>query len=300
MLLFSLIVILIPTLIVNTFIKVEEIKFEYNENMYVRVKRTSGIIDKVPLEDYVVGVLAGEMPTSFHLEALKAQAVAARTYVMKKMGYNKDKEYDVVDTVSNQVYLDLDYLKNAWKEEYTTKINKLKQAVLETYSEYMTYEDKIIEAFYFSTSTGKTENSEDVFENAVPYLKSVDSTWDEISPVYVENKYYTVKDFYEKLNLEFSTELKIDYINKTPTGRVKTVVINSKTKNASEVVNKLGLRSTYFSINKIGDIIKVETKGYGHGVGMSQYGAEAMSRLGYTYKEILKYYYQGIDIKKIV
>lgn len=299
-LLFSLLIILIPTLIVNIFIKTEEIKFEYKENMYVRVKRTTGNIDKVPLEDYVVGVLAGEMPTTFHMEALKAQAVAARTYVMKKMGYNINNDYDVVDTVANQVYLDNDYLKSVWKDEYIVKINKLKKAVLETYAEYITYNDEIIEAFYFSTSTGKTENSEDVFSTAVPYLKSVESTWDEISPVYVENKYYTVKDFFSKLNLEFSTELKIDYTNKTPTGRVKTLVINSKTKNASEVVSSLGLRSSYFSITKMDNIIKIETKGYGHGVGMSQYGAEAMSRLGYTYQDIIKYYYQGVKIKKIV
>lgn len=299
-LLFSLLIILIPVIIVNVFIKTEEIKFEYKENMYVRVKRTSGVIQEVPLEDYVVGVLAGEMPTTFHLEALKAQAVAARTYVMKKMSYNINNEYDVVDTVSNQVYLDREYLKEAWKESYVDKINILKEAVLETYGQYIVYDDNIIEAFYFSTSTGKTENSEEIFSASLPYLRSVDSTWDDISPVYVENKYYTVKDFFEKLNLEFSTELKVNYSSKTSTGRVKTVVINSKTKKASEVVSKLGLRSAYFSITKVDNLIRIETKGYGHGVGMSQYGAEAMSRLGYTYEEIIKYYYKGVKIKKIV
>lgn len=299
-LLFSLLIILIPVLIVNVFIKTEEIKFEYKENMYVRVKRTSGIIQKIPLEDYVVGVLAGEMPTTFHLEALKAQAIAARTYVMKKMSYNIKEEYDVVDTVSNQVYLDKEYLKEVWKESYVNKINILKEAVLQTYGQYIVYDDNIIEAFYFSTSTGKTENSEEVFSASLPYLRSVDSTWDDISPVYVENKYYTVKDFFEKLNLEFSTELKIDYSSKTSTGRVKTVVINSKTKKASEVATNLGLRSTYFNITKVDNLIKIETKGYGHGVGMSQYGAEAMSRLGYTYEDIIKYYYKGVKIKKIV
>lgn len=299
-LLFSLLIILIPVFIVNIFIKTEEIKFEYKENMFVRVKRTSGIIQNVPLEDYVVGVLAGEMPTTFHLEALKAQAVAARTYVMKKMSYNINEEYDVVDTVANQVYLDREYLKETWKESYVDKINILKKAVLETYGQYIVYNDNIIEAFYFSTSTGKTENSEEVFSASLPYLRSVDSTWDNISPVYVENKYYTVKDFFDKLNLEFSTELKVDYTSKTSTGRVKTVVINSKTKKASEVASSLGLRSTYFNITKVDNLIRIETKGYGHGVGMSQYGAEAMSRLGYTYEDIIKYYYKGVKIKKIV
>lgn len=299
-LLFSLIIILIPVIVVNLFIKEKEITFEYKENMNVRVKRSSGAIERVPLEDYVVGVLAGEMPTTFHMEALKAQAVAARTYVMKKMIYNINEEYDVVDTVSNQVYLDKNYLKEVWKSDYINKINILKEAVLSTYGEYIVYNDEIIDAFYFSTSTGKTENSEDVFSKALPYLRSVESTWDEISPVYVENKYYTVKEFFQKLNMNFSTELKIKYTGTTSTGRVKTLVINSITKNASEVVKSLGLRSSYFNISKVDNLIKIETKGYGHGVGMSQYGAEAMSREGYKYEEIIKYYYQGVNIKKIV
>lgn len=298
-LLFSLLVIIIPVLIVNIFIKTEEIKFEYKENMFVRVKRQNNVVENIPLEDYVVGVLAGEMPTTFNIEALKAQAVAARTYVLKKIGYNKDKEYDVVDNVNNQVYLDSTYLKNVWKDNYIEKINKLKQAVLSTYSEYITYNNEIIEAFYFSTSSGKTENSEDVFSTSVPYLKSVDSKWDEISPVYTENKYYTLKDFFEKLNINFSTTLNIKYLNKTATGRAKTIVINNVQRNAQEIVKALGLRSSNFIINKLDNIIKIETKGYGHGVGMSQYGAEAMSRVGYNYKEILKYYYQNVEIKKL-
>lgn len=298
-LLFSLLVIIIPVLIVNIFIKTEEIKFEYKENMFVRVKRQNNVVENIPLEDYVVGVLAGEMPTNFNIEALKAQAVAARTYVLKKIGYNKDKEYDVVDNVNNQVYLDSTYLKNVWKDNYIEKINKLKQAVLSTYSEYITYNNEIIEAFYFSTSSGKTENSEDVFSTSVPYLKSVDSKWDEISPVYTENKYYTLKDFFEKLDINFSTNLNIKYLNKTATGRAKTIVINNVQRNAQEIVKALGLRSSNFIINKLDNIIKIETKGYGHGVGMSQYGAEAMSRVGYNYKEILKYYYQDVEIKKL-
>lgn len=295
-----MLIILIPTLIVNIFIKTDEIKFEYTKNTYVRVKRSDGNIEKVPLEEYVVGVLAGEMPTTFHFEALKAQAVAARTYVMKKMSYNMNQDYDVVDTVSDQVYLDKDYLQTAWKEKYIEKINLLKDVVLQTSGQYITYDNEIIEALYFSTSTGKTENSEEVFTKKLPYLRSVESTWDEISPVYVENKYYTLKDFYEKLNLEFSTELNVNYIKTTSTGRVKEVVINSIKKTASEVVSSLGLRSAFFKIEKIDNVIKVETKGYGHGVGMSQYGAEAMARLGYSYEKILKYYYKDVEIKKIV
>ena len=294
-----MLIILIPVIIVNTFIKTDEIKFEYKENMSVRVKRSNNEIQKIPLEEYIVGVLAGEMPITFKEEALKAQAVAARTYVLKKMSYNIKNDYDVVDTVMDQVYLDNDRLKDSWKDNYISNINYLRKVVLETNSEYMTYNDDIIEAFYFSTSSGKTENSEDVFINSVPYLRSVDSSWDNISPVYEETKYFTTYDFFSKLNIKYSNNLNIEYIDKTDTGRIKTIKINNVIKTGKEVTNSLNLRSTHFTIEKINDIIKIQTKGYGHGVGMSQYGAEAMARLGYTYQDILKHYYQGIEIKNM-
>lgn len=294
-----MLIILIPVIVVNTFIKTDEIKFEYKENMLVRVKRTNGNIEKIPLEEYIVGVLAGEMPITFNSEALKAQAVAARTYVLKHMSYNIKKDYDVVDTVMDQVYLDNNYLKEAWGNKYINNINILRKIALETYGEYMTYEDNIIEAFYFSTSPGQTENSEDIFTNKVPYLRSVDSSWDNISPVYEETKYFTLLDFFQKLNIKYSNELKIEYLKKTNTGRSKIIRINNIQKDAKDITSALGLRSTYFNIEQINNIVKIETKGYGHGVGMSQYGAEAMSRLGYTYQDILKHYYQGIEIKKV-
>ncbi len=267
--------------------------------MQVRVKRTNGNIENIPIEDYIVGVLAGEMPTSFNKEALKAQAVAARTYVMKKMSYNLKNDYDVVDTVMDQVYLDNNYLKDAWKENYIKNINLFKTAVIETYSEYMTYNDEIIEAFYFSTSTGKTENSGDVFQKQMPYLISVDSSWDNISPVYEETKYFTLTDFYQKLDIKYSTTLTVENISTTSTGRIKSLKINNVLKKASDITSILNLRSSYFKIEQMNNIVKITTKGYGHGVGMSQYGAEAMARLGYTYDKILKYYYQGIEIKKM-
>ena len=163
-LLITLLIIIIPYLIVNIFIRDDEIKFEFVKNLEVRVKREeTDSIDNVPFEEYIIGVLAGEMPITFELEALKAQAVAARSYVMKKLEQNYKKDYDVVDTVNNQVYLDNDYLKEAWKENYVTNINKIKQAVLETEGEYLEYKGKVVEAFFFSTSVGATENSEEVF-----------------------------------------------------------------------------------------------------------------------------------------
>lgn len=298
---FILLIIIIPYIVVNLFIKDEEIKFNYVSNMVVRVKREdSGQIDKVPFEEYVTGVLAGEMPVTFSMEALKAQAVAARTYVMKKMAYNKDKEYDVVDTVMNQVYLDDNHLRTVWKEEYPTKINKIKTAVMETKGEYLAYKGDVIEAFYFSTSVGKTENSEDVFSGKLPYLRSVESLWDkDVSPVFNDYFHFTLTDFYKKLGLPYRDKIDVEILKTTSTGRIKELKINGRKFTGSEVYTALKLRSTYFEIIQNKDKVEVITTGYGHGVGMSQYGAEGMARLGYTYDQILKYYYQGVEIKKI-
>lgn len=295
---FVVLIVIVPFIVVNLFVKEEEIKFNYTNNLNVRVKRDTGIVT-VPLEDYVVGVLAGEMPIEFEMEALKAQAVAARSYVLKKMSYNKEKEYDVVDTIMNQVYLDNDYLKKTWGKDYVKKINKLKTAVIETTYQYVDYNGNIADTMFFSTSVGETENSEEVFSNKVPYLKSVSSTWDEISPVYKLNYQFKLNEFLNKLDLPYSNFIKLEVIDSTSTGRVKKIKINEKTFDGSVVVTKLKLKSNHFTIKQDGDTINITTKGYGHGVGMSQYGAQGMALNGYSYEEILTHYYQGTSIKKI-
>lgn len=294
-------IIFIPYIIVSLFIKTDDIKFYYTEGMNVRVKREEkGVIENVPFEDYVVGVLAGEMPVNFELEALKAQSVAARTYVMKKMSDNKNEDYDIVDTVQNQVYISDEELRDKWKDKYQERINKIKTAVLETKGEYLSYNGKLIEAFFFSTSVGKTENSEDVFKQALPYLRSVDSTWDEeVSPVFNDSKEYSLQEFFERLNLKYSDQIKVEVLSTTSTGRIKNIKINGKKFTGSEVYKDLSLRSTFFDINQVGSNVIITTKGYGHGVGMSQYGALAMAKKGYKYDEILKYYYQNVQIEKI-
>ena len=296
----TLIIILIPFIIVTIFIKDETIKFNFISNSVVRVKRENGNIDRVFFEEYVKGVLAGEMPTSFDLEALKAQAVAARSYVLKKMEQNKEKDYDVVDTVMNQVYLDDATLKEKWKDKYEEKNNKIKQAIVETKGEYMTYNNEVIEAFFFSTSTGKTENSGEGFQTQLPYLKSVDSAWDEeVSPVFSQDNNLSLEEFYQKLNIEYNPNLKIEITKTTSTGRIKELKINDHEFKANDIYQKLNLRSTFFDIKQKDNQVEITTKGYGHGVGMSQYGALAMAKKGYKYQDILKYYYQGVEIKKL-
>ncbi len=139
----TLIIIIIPFIIITIFIQEQKPEFKYVSNMNVRVKREeTGKIDLVPFEEYITGVLAGEMPTTFNMEALKAQTVAARSYVMKKMSYNKDKDYDVIDTIMNQVYLDDNYLQSVWQDDYDVKIPKIRQAVNSTHGEYLEYKGR--------------------------------------------------------------------------------------------------------------------------------------------------------------
>ena len=299
-LLITLLIIMIPYLVVNFFVKTDEIKFYYMNNKIIRVKDIDkDEIIKVPFEEYIKGVLAGEMSASFDLEALKAQAVAARSYVLFQANKNKDSDYDVVNTTLNQVYLTDDYLKEKWKDEYVSKINKIKKAVSETKGEYLSYNNEIVEALFFSTSPGQTENSEDVFSSAIPYLRSVSSSWDEESPVFTDSSIFDLADFYGKLELPYSDNLNVEITDKTNTGRVKKLKINGKEFNGRDVASKLSLRSNCFSIVLNDKKVTINTKGYGHGVGMSQYGALGMAKEGYTYDKILKHYYTGTEIKKI-
>ena len=295
----TLLVIIIPFLFVKIFVQIDEIKFNYITNNTIRVKneKTNQIIT-LPFEEYIKGVVAGEMPATFELEALKAQAVASRSYAMYQMTATKDKDYDVLNTTANQVYLTDQELKNNWKNEYEQKINKINKAITETTGEYLTYKGQIVNAMFFSTSTGKTENSEEVFVSALPYLRSVDIKWDEASPVYTDTYTFDLKDFYSKLSLPYNENLKIEITAKTSTGRIKKLKINDQELNGRDFATKLSLRSNYFTITQNNDKITINTKGFGHGVGMSQYGANGMAKEGYKYDQILKHYYQNTEIKK--
>ena len=301
--LFTIILIFIPFFIVNILgiNEIEEIELKYINNINVRVKRlATNEIQIVPLEEYIVGVLAGEMSVYFELEALKAQAVASRSYVLKRLEYNKDSEYDVVDSVLNQVYLDDNYLKEAWGKDYVVNINKLRTAVNQTIDEYLEYDGEIIDALFFSTSNGYTEDASVVFNLELPYLKSVESKWDaQTSSVFNSQKTMSLQEFYEKLGLEYKKQLSFNVLERSDTNRIIKLEINGNMLNATDVYNKLGLRSTDFNLTQVGTNVVIDTKGYGHGVGMSQYGALGMAKEGYNYMQILEYYYTGAEIKKI-
>lgn len=297
-----MLLIFIPFFIVIIYNKnYKEIELKYISTTYIRVKRMdTNNIENIPLEQYIVGVLAGEMPIDFDLEALKAQAVASRSYALKRMEYNKDKEYDVVDSILNQVYLDEEYLKNAWGNSYVKNINKLRTAVNATIDEYLEHNGQIVDAMFFSTSNGYTEDSQTIFNFECDYLKSVESPWDsEVSSAYLTTKTISLNEFYQKLNLPYNKNLNIEIEKRSTTNRILLLKINNQEFKGTDVYNKLSLRSTDFTIELYGDNVKITTKGYGHGVGMSQYGALGMAKKGYTYSQILSHYYQNTNLTKL-
>ena len=247
----------------------------------------------INMEDYVLGVVACEMPSSFDIEALKAMAVAARSFAKYKIATNKN--YKLSTTTKDQCYITKERMKRNWKGNFNKNYNKIKKAVSDTTNEYMTYNGKVIIAFYFSISNGYTENCENVFTQKLHYLKSVDSSWDKEYSYNKKTIKINVNDFLNKLNIK-SNKINNIKINRGKTNRIKSITINNKTFKGTIFRSLLSLRSTDFDISVKNNKVIITTRGYGHGVGMSQYGANAMAKKGYKYDEILKYYYTDVKI----
>lgn len=259
----------------------------------VTVYRSNGEVITIALEDYVIGVVAAEMPASFNSEALKAQAVLARTYALN---YKKENRH-LTDTTATQVYKDNSQLKKLWGSDYNKYYQKVKNAVLATKGVVLTYNGDYIEAFYHSTSNGKTEDALNVFGVSYPYLKSVDSSWDKNVSSYER----VITEELSTLNSILGIELTPSNftITKNASGRVATLTVAGEIFTGVEIRTLLGLRSTDFTLEVSNNQVKITTRGYGHGVGMSQYGANEMAKLGYNYRSILNHYYQGVTFKTI-
>lgn len=281
-------------------------------HLYVRVFMTKeNRIERIPLETYVQGVVAGEMPIEFEIEALKAQAIAARTYIVRRLALKDDNgmpeagvgsKADVTDTIDHQVYLSLNQLAKKWpKEERKTNTRKLGEAIEQTRGQIITYDGEPIQAVFFSTSNGYTENSEEYWQQAIPYLRSVDSPWDEaISPRYKETVELSLKQFYSKLGAEMKGNKMptIRILEKTAGNRIGMITINGTTFSGREVREKLALASSQFTWHMEGDSITITTFGYGHGVGMSQWGANGMAKAGHSAEEIIAHYYSGAKVEQ--
>lgn len=304
-----LLIIAVPSIIVtffgNTlddpFQTAQDGEFEMNEEaISVAVMRTKAdTVEDIPLENYIVGVVAAEMLVEFEIEALKAQALAARTYAVSRiLGGDKTEAYDLTDTIQHQVYKNDAELQKLWGAAYEENIKKIRAAVEATSGEIITYNDKPITPAYFSMSNGYTENSEDYWENEVAYLRSVESPWDLEQPKLVGQETFTVEELSELLDVDLSSTPDL-VISRKPSGRVEKLQVNGKMFTGRDIRERLGLRSSDFSIKQNKSHYVFTTKGNGHGIGMSQYGADSMAKAGKSYEEILKYYYQDVEINNI-
>ncbi len=273
----------------NTETKQEESK---ENKTYVTIYRKKGTVEQIELEEYLVGVVAAEMPASFNSEALKAQAVLARTYALKKIS----KGEKLTDTVSTQAYIDKNEMQNKWGNEYSKYYNKIVSAVNSTKGQVVKYNGNYIEALYHSTSNGKTENAKEVWGQDIPYLKSVDSSWDKKTTSYlkIENKEFNT--LMKVLGINFDKNTNIEILSRDESGRVSEVKVADKTYTGVEFRTLLNLRSADFDISVTDNGVEIITRGYGHGVGMSQYGANEMAKLGYNYKNIINRYYTNVKI----
>lgn len=261
-----------------------------NQKDYIVKVKTKSKTLEIPLEEYLVGVVAGEMPVSFEEEAIKAQVVASRTFVLSR-------KMSVDNTTNSQVFLTDDQMKKNWGNQYKENKEKVEKAVKETRYEVMTYKGEYISAMFFSSSNGKTVNCEDYFNGEVAYLKSVDSHWDlKIDPGNIKHKTFTKKELANAFGV---LSPNIEVSSHTNSGYVKNVTVNGRTYTGREVREKLGLASSCFQIALSSKGYTFTTKGSGHGVGMSQYGAQAMAKENKSYKEILHHYYQNVEIKRI-
>lgn len=312
-----IVILIIPTIIVIPFVKdihyhstAKEMEQEISmkqkastSDLSVSVMRmNSEEIEDVPLEDYVIGVVAAEMPVAeFELEALKAQSLAARTYIVYHMLHQKNVgESHVTDTTADQVYKNEDELRELWGANYNQNMEKLTKAVMDTNGEIITNNHAPIFPAFFSTSNGYTENSEDYWKDELPHLRSVPSPWDKESPQFLNQETFTIKEIENALGIELPKENSFPIeVTRTEGKRVKQLVLADYEFTGREIREKLALKSSDFTIEQNNDHLIFTTKGYGHGIGMSQYGANGMAKEGKTYEEIVKYYYQDIEISTI-
>ena len=267
----------------------------------VRLRDTAGSVTEGDMDEYLVGVVLAEMPASFEPEALKAQAVVARTYARKAWetgGKHGDGSVCVSPACCQGWKSEADYLGQGGREE---DVRKIRQAVRATSGQVLTYNGQLIEATYFSCSGGRTEDAVAVWGTEFPYLQAVDSPGEEGASCYTDSMTFSAEEVERRLGVSLTDDPGgwVGEVTHTEGGGVDTICIGGRYFTGTEVRALLGLRSTVFSITVQPDSITVDTRGYGHRVGMSQYGADAMAALGYTYKDILAHYYQGTELTMV-
>lgn len=264
----------------------------------VLVEMKDGTVTKMPLEEYILGVVLREMPADFHQEALKAQAVVARTYTVRRMekrGRHNSAQVCADSSCCQGFRSPDEYLEAGGNRD---RLAVVEAAVSDTAGQILIYDGKPIEATYFSCSGGTTEDAVAVWGSDVPYLRSTESPGEEDAKHYTDTVRFTVSEIAQKLGIKLSShrDFRIGKITYTAGGGVDTVQICDIKIEGTTVRKKLGLKSTAFVISAAGNTVTVTTKGYGHRVGMSQYGANAMAQKGSAYLQILQHYYQGVQM----
>lgn len=270
-------------------------------------------IEEIDLEEYITGVVASEMQANFNEEALKAQAVAARTFYMNKRNEPcskaSKKGAEICNSTHCQVYVDKDERLKKWNsKDAENNWNKIKKAVEDTKGEVLTYKGELLKyPQFFAVSSGNTEDAADVFSFDVPYLKSTESKGDEIAPKYKSQVKLSVDQFVSKFNNSYrgssltnkNISSNIEVLNYTKAGSVKEIKIGGIKITGKDFRFLFNLNSANFKINISNNNVIINCIGYGHGVGMSQWGANSMASNGAKYDEILKHYYTDVDIEKI-
>ena len=261
---------------------------------------------ELPLEEYLVGVVLSEMPASFGSEALKAQAVAARTFALRQMDSGKHNDCDLcADSGCCQAWSSRTCMEEKLGDAWEAYWEKAEKAVRETEGEAMYYQGSLIDAVYFSCSGGRTEAAVAVWGSEVPYLQSVLSTGEEnAAPFYSETEIShaafraTILDTFAQADLSGSPNTWFGEQTRTEGGGVDTLMVGGVPVKGTELRTLFRLRSTDFDLTVEEDHLVFSVRGYGHRVGMSQYGANAMAKEGKSYREILSHYYCGVEILK--
>lgn len=264
----------------------------------------SNDITEMPLKEYLIGVVAEEMNASYHEEAIKAQIIASHTlllYIKSKNTYNIDGADISGDSGTHQGFLTKEKQKEKWKDNYEANYKKIAECVDEVIDYSLQYNGEYINAIFHSISNGNTENAKDVWGGNYPYLVSVTSIGDKLSPAY-QSEVKVSKDNFKKafkdknVSFEGKPENWIKKITNTKTGMVKSIEVCDKSFTGREIRSLFSLRSSTFTCEYSDGNFIFTVNGYGHGVGMSQYGANYMAQQGFTYEEILKHYYTGVEI----
>lgn len=293
----------------------EEIQMiDYDYKQYDTIKllhADTGEIEELPLDTYLLGVVSAEMPANFEQEALNAQALVARTYTIYSIVHNNGKHGDADicdDSGCCQAWISKEDRMARWDEaERENNWRKIEIAVNTTAGKIITYNGEVIDAFFHSNSGGTTEAPVNVWGGTnYPYLQSVETAGEDAYSQYSSEVVITKEELKNKI-LEKHADFSIDYsqsdciqiLEYTESGRVKTIKIGNLNLSGVEVRTLLGLRSANFEVSIDGDNIKFSVKGYGHGVGMSQTGADSMAKQGSNYEEIVKHFYTGVEIMEM-